>query len=70
MIQHKPVSSSTIRTVGYDPDKQELHVDFHHSGRYVYHNVTQEIHDAFMNADSHGKFLHQNIRGKHTHRKA
>lgn len=66
---HMPVNSSTINTVGYNPDTQELHVKFHGSGTYVYHNVPEETHKAFMASDSKGKFLHNNIKGVHEHRK-
>lgn len=65
-----PVDSSTIKAIGYDPDRRELHVDFHKTGRYVYSNVPPEKYQALMSADSIGKHLHENIKGRHQHSKA
>lgn len=68
-LEHSAVDSSTIKTVGYDEEKQELHVAFHGSGTYVYQNVPKHLYEAFMISGSKGKFLHQNIRGRYEHGK-
>lgn len=64
-INHNDVQSSSIRSIGYDPDTQELHVNFHGTGRYIYHGVTPEKHEALMMAGSKGNYLHQNIKNAH-----
>lgn len=69
MIPHIPVSSSSVKTIGYDEKTQTLHVDFHKSGMYIYHNVPPETYDSFMKSESKGQFLHQNIKGQHQHEK-
>ena len=68
-IDHKPVESSTISTVGYDEANKEMHVTFHNTGTYVYSNVPPEAHRALMESDSPGTHHHHNIRGLHPHRK-
>lgn len=69
MMQREKVDSSSIKTIGYDPETKELHVDFHKSGRYVYHNVPQSTYEEFMQSDSKGKFLHAYVKGQHEHQK-
>lgn len=68
-VTHTPVSSSNIHTIGYDPDRKELHVAFKGSGSYIYHGVSPEQHQALMEADSKGKHLNKFIAGKHKHMK-
>lgn len=58
------VVSSDIASIGYDEDAQTLLVEFIKTGDYVYHGVPREIFDAFLEADSKGKFLAQNIKGQ------
>ena len=65
MIEHAPVDSSSIRSIGYNEEKQELHVTFHGTGRYVYHGVSPDQHEALMMSGSKGQFLHHNIKAKH-----
>jgi hypothetical protein len=69
MIDHAPVQSSSIRSIGYSPESRELHVNFHDTGTYVYHGVTPEKYEALMMASSKGSFLHHNIKGQHEHKK-
>lgn len=68
-IDHQQVESSTINTVGYDPEKRELHIDFHDSGAYIYHDVPQHIYEGLMMSGSKGKYLHMHIKGRHAHQK-
>lgn len=65
-----PVQSSSVSAVGYNEEAQELHVDFHGTGQYVYQNVPPEKYKAMMQAGSIGGHLHQHIKGVHQHRKA
>jgi hypothetical protein len=54
-IEMTPVTSSLLKAVGYDAEKQELHVHFNKGGEYIYHDVPKEAHEAFVSAPSHGK---------------
>lgn len=64
-VKHADVQSSSLRSIGYDKDSQELHVNFHDTGRYVYHGVPQDVHDALMMAGSKGSFIHHQMKGKY-----
>ena len=64
MPDMKFVDSSNIESIGYDPETRELYVSFVNTGRtYVYYNVDQWIFDEFIQADSKGAYLNQNIKG-------
>ena len=57
------VDSSNIEAVGYDDDRQELHVQFLPGGYYIYSNVPRETFDDFINAPSKGSFLNREVKG-------
>jgi hypothetical protein len=58
----KPVDSSHLFAVGHDPEQNKLRVQFRDGSVYEYDDFTQEHHEQFMNAPSHGKHFAQNIR--------
>jgi hypothetical protein len=62
----KPVLSSHIRSIGYEPAEKRLEVEFHDGGVYSYHNVSEQEHHDLMNAASVGKHFHARIRHRHT----
>lgn len=69
-MQRVPVSSSQIKSVGYDPATARMEVEFANDGGvYVYDNVPLSKYEALLNADSVGSLFHQTIKGKHPHRK-
>jgi hypothetical protein len=57
-----PVSSSDIQSVGYDPQTQTLEIEFNSGGVYQYFHVPASIYQGLMNAGSHGRYFHQNIK--------
>ncbi len=64
------VDSSNIEAIGYDPAAQELHVRFLKSGEtYAYYNVEEWVFDELMQADSKGKYLSSNIKGRYDYSK-
>lgn len=65
----QPVSSSNIKSVGYDPDSMLLEIEFHDGSIYQYSKVPQSVHRALMAAASLGSFLHKNIKGKYPYQK-
>lgn len=69
MPEMSPIESSTIASVGYDPEQSELYVQFHKTGMYVYHGVSPETHRALMTASSPGRFLADFVKDAHGHRK-
>ncbi|MBP3469722.1 MAG: KTSC domain-containing protein [Lachnospiraceae bacterium] len=56
-----PVSSSDISSIGYDGST--LHIRFHSGGLYAYYNVPNSVYSGLMNAASHGRYFHANIKG-------
>lgn len=68
-MNRQPVTSSNIASIGYDADSQTLEVEFLNGGVYQYFDVPQHIYDGIMNADSHGQYLAQNIKGAYRYSK-
>jgi uncharacterized protein len=56
------VSSSTVESIGYDSTAETLEVDFINGTVYQYYNVPEPIYEQFMQANSKGEFLNNNIR--------
>lgn len=55
--------SSDVRDIDYDAARQLLWVTFVPTGqRYVYSRVPIEVYDAFIHAQSRGRFFNQRIR--------
>ena len=60
-MERKRISSSRIRAVGYDAQKQVLEVEFS-DGRVVsYRGVSGEVHRQFVNAPSPISFFDDKI---------
>ncbi len=54
------IDSSSITSIGYDPDGLELEIEFLQSGDvYLYFDVPAEEQRDFMEADSKGTYLNQ-----------
>ena len=64
-IVMNPVKSSTINSVGFNPDKDTLTVQFNNGGLYRYSAVTPFDFVSFMCAESKGKFLNESIKPHH-----
>jgi len=60
----QPVSSSNIRSIGYDSKSQTLEIEFHSGSIYQYFDVPESIYNALMSASSHGSFFHRHIKGR------
>lgn len=61
-----PVSSSNLKSVGYDEISQILEIEFHSEGRiYQYSSVPKYRHEGLMNASSKGSYFHAYIRDKY-----
>jgi hypothetical protein len=64
------VRSTTIRSIGYDPDREVLEIEFKNESRvYSYLNVPASLYNEFKAAPSQGKFFHARIRDKFPTRK-
>jgi hypothetical protein len=62
-MHRKPVDSSAISSVGYDPRSEVLEIEFGSGAVYDYFNVPPAVYDALMKASSKGSFVSHRIRG-------
>ena len=46
-----------------------MFVRFAHGGWYTYFEVPGDIHEAFVAAESHGRFFHEHIRDRYKFRR-
>ncbi len=63
------VSSTNIRSIGYDPKSQTLEVEFNSGRLYQYTGVPEALFERFMKAPSKGKFFAQYVRDRFRTRK-
>nr|MBF0681629.1 KTSC domain-containing protein [Pseudomonas sp.] len=59
------VASSSLRSLGYDPDEQALEVEFHNGSVYRYEQVPAEAVQALLEADSLGRHFNQVFKPQH-----
>lgn len=66
MTIHRTITdSSMIQEIEYDDDSKILTVTFSKSSKYEYYNVSKEIYEGLINAESIGKYFAANIKGKY-----
>jgi hypothetical protein len=58
-----PVTSSDLESVGYDDASRNMKIRFHSGGVYSYSNVSHDVYDSLMSANSKGKYFHSHISG-------
>lgn len=63
-MERQPVESSQIASVGYDPEKSILEIEFKGGGVYQYFDVLPETHNALVGAQSVGRYFGMQVRGK------
>jgi len=63
------VESTAIQAIDYDVDGRRLQVTFVSGERYAYGGVPGEVHRAFVEADSKGRFFQARIRGRYPYEK-
>ncbi len=61
------MKSSNVEAIGHDGDA--LHVKYKNGGTYTYAGVPESMFHNARSADSVGKYLGANIRGKFEHTK-
>lgn len=61
-MEHQEIKSSAMKSVGYHDGT--LEIKWNGGKVHQYHGVSPEIHQAFMAAESKGKFFAQKIRGQ------
>jgi len=68
-MQRQRVSSSNLRSVGYDWWTRTLEIEFHSGSIYRYSRVPQERYTRLMEAGSKGSYFHANIRSSFAYRR-
>lgn len=68
-MNRQPVSSSNVRSVGYDSASSTLEVSFHDGGVYQYFGVPSTVYAGLMAAASKGGYLHRYIKGRYRYSK-
>ncbi|MDP8994117.1 MAG: KTSC domain-containing protein [Pseudomonadota bacterium] len=63
------VDSEAILEIDYDAAAATLYVRFTDGDWYSYFGVPSGVHQAFLAADSHGRFFHDHIRDRYPFRK-
>lgn len=56
-MERTRVSSSNLRSVGYESNEETLEIEFHNGGVYKYFNVPQNRYEGLMNASSKGSYF-------------
>lgn len=64
-MKRTPVESSNISSIGYS--NKTLEVEFNSGSVYQYEDVPISLWVNFMQAKSHGKFFHNNVKGKYAY---
>jgi hypothetical protein len=63
------VESEAIAEIAYDAETSRLFVRFMHGDWYTYFTVPARVHEAFVAAESHGRYFQDHIRGHYPFRK-
>jgi hypothetical protein len=61
-MERHSVTSSNIRSVGYDPSSKVLEVEFSNGGVYQYADVPGQVYADLEAAESVGRYFSANIR--------
>ncbi|MDI9239743.1 KTSC domain-containing protein [Lysobacter sp. LF1] len=63
-MDREPVQSQALVSVGYDPDRRMLEVEFEGGAVYRYYDIPPELHAGLMAAPSRGEFFATHIRNE------
>lgn len=58
-VEMIPVESSSVRSIGYDPEREKLYVAFSSGGTYEYDDVPANVYNSFMESPSKGRFVNK-----------
>jgi hypothetical protein len=68
-MERQHVTSTNIRSIGYDIISETLEVEFHSGGIYQYLNVPELVYVALMSASSKGSYLNSQIKKHYEYKK-
>lgn len=61
-MERKYVSSTNLKSVGYDEIHQTLEIEFVSGGIYQYYQVPLNVYIGLMNAASHGSYFDLHVK--------
>jgi hypothetical protein len=61
-VERARVDSSSIASIGYDPGRQALEIEFVNGGVYEYQDVPVEELERLVTSDSLGRYLNRHIK--------
>lgn len=67
-METKQFTSSQVSSGSYNLDKKELIIAFSTGKRYAYFNVPEKVWEDLKLADSAGKYLNANVKGKYAYK--
>jgi hypothetical protein len=62
-IRRSPVSSSVLRSVGYDEGEEILEIELTNGAVYRYFDLPAKVYQGLMAAESHGRYFLRHVRG-------
>lgn len=68
-MNRQPVTSSDLRSVGYDAETHTLEIEFHSGDVYQYFNVPESEYSGLMRAASKGSHFHAHIKDRYTYQR-
>jgi uncharacterized protein len=68
-MKRQAVISSNLQSIGYDESRRVLEIEFKNNTIYQYHGVPASEYKKLMDADSHGQYLHANIKDVYQYQK-
>jgi KTSC domain-containing protein len=64
-LHRRPLESTAIRSVGYDPARRHLDIEFAGGAVYRYLGVPPREYAALLAAESHGRYVNTRIRDRY-----
>jgi hypothetical protein len=68
-VDRIPVSSTNLRSVGYDSEALLLEIEFLDGAVYQYFSVPPAVYQDLMAAESKGSFLAKHVRNRYRYRR-
>jgi hypothetical protein len=68
-MERRAVSSSNVRSVGYDVGDGTLEVEYKNGSLYQYSHVPEAVYSALMHAPSIGLYLKENVKDRYRYQR-
>ncbi len=68
-MEWQEVESSSLKAIAYDKETETLGIKFNNGGIYHYFDVSMEVYQELLNAESLGRYFLYNIRECYGYRK-